>query len=299
MNTSPDVNEGFAEFGRQIAKSVSGWEAAIEPIAKRMAAFQKDWAAIKPIAVPVIDIQNAFKISFAPLGSQVAALQKSAKVFLDSLSRSFEQLPPKNKEALTVLAKNGWYLDVNLSLPTLYRLAAEFTSGDIDEANNALCEYFESRVDDIESSLISQLPERSRLFYSAFNAHRREEFALSIPVFLSQADGICQKLTGKQIYGRNGRGIPKIAAKLLAADLSPFVVSMLTPIIEPFPIGASPEERAEMGYILNRHTVLHGESTDYDTRLNGCRAISFLVYVSWILQSKEVANMLSQDVGGT
>jgi hypothetical protein len=39
---------------------------------------------------------------------------------------------------------------------------------------------------------------------------------------------------------------------------------------------------------LNRHAVLHGESLDYDTRGNACRAMSYLRFVGWVI--KQAAN---------
>lgn len=287
MNNQPDVNEGLEEIGRQIARTSASWEAAIEQIAKHFVVIQKDLevSVIKSIAIPAINIKKVLDAAFVPLGEQVEAFQRTFKSSLESLSQAFEQLPQKNRDALIILAENGWYLDPELSFPAMFRLATIFTSGNIENANNALCDHFDSRADEIEANLTSQLPERTRLFSSAFGAHRRAEYALSIPVFLAQADGVCQKITGEQLYSKR-KGIPKLAQVLLTPDISLFTASMLTPIIEPAPITAGPKERDQMVNILNRHAVLHGESTDYDNRLNSCRAISLLVYVAWILREK-------------
>jgi hypothetical protein len=288
MKNQPDVNEQVAEIGRQIAKTTANWEAALEPIAKRFVDIQNDLqVAVKKITLPAINIQKAFEAAFAPLGEQIVALQKSFKPFLESLSQALEQLPEKNKAVLMILAENGWYLDPDCSLSAMVELVELFASGNVNDANNALCDHFESRADEIESNLTSELPERSRIFLSAFEAHRRTDYALSIPVFLAQADGICHKITGEQLYSKDSRGIPRLASVLLTPEISPFAASMLAPIIEPAPITANAKAREQVPNILNRHAVLHGESTDYDNRLNSCRAISLLVYVAWILRAKE------------
>ncbi len=54
--------------------------------------------------------------------------------------------------------------------------------------------------------------------------------------------------------------------------------------------------RAQMADdILNRHAILHGESTTYDTRLNSCRAMSLLVYVAWVVSYKRQAQRDDDD----
>lgn len=37
---------------------------------------------------------------------------------------------------------------------------------------------------------------------------------------------------------------------------------------------------------VHSHAILHGESFDYDTRLNSCRSVSLLAYVAWILDKR-------------
>jgi len=77
-----------------------------------------------------------------------------------------------------------------------------------------------------------------------------------------------------------------LASELVLKDVTPLLKSLLTPLVEPMPISASADERAGLADALNRHAVLHGESVDYSSRLNSCRAISLLVYVSWVLRDQ-------------
>ena len=232
-------------------------------------------------------LHDVVEAAFSPFREQIQAFQKAlASAFID-IKRVIEKLPEKNRQALKILAKNGWYPNFDLSLPILFEMATKFSSGDNADANNILCDHFDSHITDIELDFNKKLPVRGRLLSYAFQAHRQGDYALSIPVFLAQADGICQEITGIQLYSRNYSGIPMLASVLITPDISPFYLSILTPIIEPMPISASRNEREQMDNILNRHIVLHGESTDYDNRLNSCRAISLLIYVEWVLRNRE------------
>ena len=134
-----------------------------------------------------------------------------------------------------------------------------------------------------QSDLCDRFPDRSRFLDQAFDAHRRGDYALAIPVFLIQADGICKETVGEQLYAR-ANGVPRLAEILGAENEAPLRASLLSPLTDPHPISASPHERSGGPEQLFRHAILHGESLDYDTRANACRSISLLVYVAWVLR---------------
>lgn len=274
------MNEELGEIGRQVALMA-------EAFGKR---FNNQMAEMcKQIEAQKAGIIVAAEAAILPLAQQIESFKNISIPVLDSLAKSMELLPPKNRAALMTLANNGWYLDPDLSIPAIFRVAEIFTPGDNTEANEAMCEYFDGRADEIELRLTEQLPKRARIIAAAFNAHRRGEYALSIPVFLSQADGICYELTDVELYGRiRNSNLPKLSSRPILTEVSPFSLSMLAPIIEFAPISATKKERGPEFDGLNRNAVLHGESTDYDNRINSCRAISLLLYVSWILSSKGV-----------
>jgi hypothetical protein len=63
-----------------------------------------------------------------------------------------------------------------------------------------------------------------------------------------------------------------------------FTAALLSPLAAALPISASERERGDNFSVLNRHIVMHGESLDYGTRLNGLKAISLINYVSQVLE---------------
>jgi hypothetical protein len=278
-----ELSEKLAELGHQIARASATWEAALQPIVKSSVALQK---SLQDMMKPVANINKVIEAALLPLGKQIETFQNAFAPIIAALALAVEQMPEKNRQALMILAENGWYLDPDFSFGTHLEMANKFFSGSTVEANNAFCDYFDSRITEIDLDLNKQLPARGRLLSLAFHAHRAGNYALSIPVFLAQADGICKEITGEQLYSRRN-GMPKLASILLTPDMSPLSKSFLAPIVEPMPISASAIEREQMDNILNRNAILHGESTDYDNRLNSCRAISLLVYVAWILKVKE------------
>ena len=275
------LDENFKGLRRQVEMMADSFKAQNEQIARQIDSWMSDYAKQ--------DLQvKQWAANFHLQTINAESFQKAFAQTSESIARSIESLPPKTQAALMTLANNGWYIDPALSIPAIFRIAEAFTPEDVSEANEAMCEYFDGQIDHIEQRLTELVPERARMLTVALSAHRRGEYVLSIPVFLAQADGICHEITGVQLYSRDG-GKPKLAKVVRKQPISPFVRSMLSPIIEPSPISANEKERVGMGDILNRHCVLHGESTDYDNKLNSCRAISLVVYVAWILQSKDMA----------
>lgn len=223
---------------------------------------------LSPIAKQIIDFQKAFQESIGPVFQQ--------------LQQGFKELPVRTQEALLLLGQHGWFLDPEMSLPDLWELKNTLSDGNLLEAEFALISYFESRLTEIEESIAIKFPHRAHLIRSAFGAHRREEYSLSIPVFLAQSDGICKETVDQYLFIKQDKK-PRTAIYVdqIAADT--YMAALLSPLAESLPIGASEKERPEGFVSLNRHTVLHGESLDYGNKTNGLKAISLLNYVAHFL----------------
>ncbi|MDO9417409.1 hypothetical protein, partial [Pararhizobium sp.] len=68
----------------------------------------------------MIDVQNVIQRSIAP-------------AFLE-LHRGFKELPARTQEASILLGQHGWYLDPEMSVPTLWKLKSAFADGNVLEA---------------------------------------------------------------------------------------------------------------------------------------------------------------------
>lgn len=286
-------SEELEKLRAQIAASATAAAKATQPL---LAAAQELLADMEPM----LQAQRSIAEALAPSLHAIEQAQKHfaqvlrpvivhfdemqarlAPVF-DQLAKAFHDLPPRQQRALECLASDGWYLDPNLGFDGLFNIAHLLAEGHTDKARVLLCEHFDSRAQSIEAELIGRFPDRANLVKAAMRAHQGGEYALSIPVFLAQADGICGQLIGVQLYARRD-GKPLIAARLKLEDRTPFLAFLLSPLATPMPISAGVSERASLGDLLNRHAVLHGEAVNYDTHANSCRALSLLAYVSWIL----------------
>ena len=225
---------------------------------------------LSPIITQVVDVQKAIQASIGPA--------------LEEYCEAFRKLPTRTREALLLLGKHGWYFDPEMSLPDLWALKVAIDEGEHPEAETTLMEYFESHLTEIEQSIVTKFPHRSHLIRAAWDAHRRGEYVLSIPVLLAQTDGICKETVDKYLFMKKDKK-PETASYVdqIAADC--WRAAVLSPLAETLPIGASKRERTEGFTSLNRHTVLHGESLDYGNKINSLKAISLVNYVAHVLPS--------------
>ncbi len=197
---------------------------------------------------------------------------------LHEISEFWARYPARVKENLVALAAAGWYLDAEMDLHDIVHFKEDLENGTIEEVNDELALHFVSSLDRIEGALCADHPARAHLIREAFAAHREGRYSLSIPAFFAQADGICYDLTGYQIFA--GNGIYRFAKRL---DPETLERAYLEPLLRTIPIADSSRQRRAKIPQLNRHAVMHGESTDFPSEQNGLKAISFVNFVSHVL----------------
>lgn len=278
MEPFRDIHESIRKSIQPIIDTRETLQKALEP----MLANQERWRQlVELVRLPQIELPD-----LSPIAKQVIdfqkAIQESIGPAFQQLHKGFLELPMRTQEALLLLGQHGWYLDPEMSLPALWELKSALSQGNILEAESALVEYFESRIAEIEESITTKFPHRGHLIHSAFGAHRREEYELSIPVLLAQADGICKETVDQYLFIKQDKK-PSTAIYVARIAADTYMAALLSPLAQTLPIGASEKERPEGFVALNRHTVLHGESLDYGNKINGLKAISLVNYVAHVL----------------
>jgi Protein of unknown function (DUF1419) len=225
----------------------------------------------------IVRAQHAIHHGFDDLAKQIEALSPKLPS-LTEISNFWLEFPARVKENLVALAEAGWYLDAETDTYDIVQFKEELENSTAEEINSNLAQYFRSSLDRIEASLCEDHPTRAHLIREAFSAHREGKYGLSIPALFAQADGICYDLTGYQIFARNG--IHRFARRINPEALER---AYLEPLIRAIPITESSQQRRARIPQLNRHAVMHGESTEFPTEENGLKAISFINFVSHVL----------------
>ena len=187
---------------------------------------------------------------------------------------------------LDKLMEHGWYLNPSLSLISLDLLVEAFDEDPVG-ASEMFANQVESEVSQIQDSLESGFSNRRDILHQAFYAHRTKLYNLSVPVFLAQADGIWRDHLGRHLFDQGG---PTKAADEYEQQISDDMIrSILDSFTVQVPLWVSQSLRGPNFNDLNRHQVLHGESVDYGTREYSLKAISFLYFIAFVLESGSVA----------
>ena len=191
-----------------------------------------------------------------------------------------EELPEIERQGLRRLGEEGWFLDPEMPVILLQKMESQFDERP-EEMTAWLCDFYRKELNAIERKLVDSYPHRGHLFQQAFEAHREGKYGLSIPVFLTQADGIFREQTPKQnLFSAKQR--KKAYSEYASQSSNSFMDTHLLSLSIHLPLWMNQDERMEKGdsFVgLNRHQVLHGESIDYDTEQNSLKAISLLSYL--------------------
>lgn len=296
------------------------WQQVAERVREQITPTLKIQEIIRKSIMPIFEAEKTFQKSFGPilskqnlwwnliesinnshfnlpdllvLNKHFSEFQKSLQELIipafDQLHRSFQELPPRTQEALLLLGDHGWYLDLEMPFSGLLGLKKALSEGNIEEAEKVLADYFEGRFEEIEKSISIRFPHRAHLIKSAFSAHRRQEYELSIPVLLAQTDGICKEVVNQYLFIKQNK---KPGTAIYVDQIEDtFKAALLSPLAKTLPINASEYERPSDFHAVNRHIIFHGESLDYGSKINGLKTISLINYVTQVLEvEKETIN---------
>lgn len=233
------------------------------------------------------DLFNPFRQFGKLLQESFQLMNKQLSEVFKIVAENYSKVPEATKKALVLLAEKGWYLpSMDFSMDLHFELAVELLNGSEDKVNNKLCELIKNDFEKLSEEIFFLYPHRSRIIKAACKVHNNNEYSLSIPIFLAQADGICKEKIGHDLF-KKINGNPATARYVEKFNQDSFMSSLLEPFRVALPISASENQRKNKNISLNRHQILHGEVYDYDTELNSYKSFSFLSYVCTVLDMAE------------
>lgn len=259
---------------------------AVNPLGETLKEFNRHME-------PLFEFQKGLTARLAPyteaLGSIAVLTSEIVKNLAPIFSRFQDRLATLDddiKESLLAMAENGWFVDPNtVTLDNLMEFLTVHRAGKIAEIEERMIQFFEAQVDVIETAITTRFPHRKTVLAQAFEAHRNQKYALSVPVFFAQVDGICCELTkdedgkGKD-YFRKNKDRPQVADYIDLMIEESYNAVFLDPLRHSLPVTQSSKERTDGFNRLNRHMVMHGESLDYGTQRYSLQALSLLNYVA-------------------
>ena len=217
------------------------------------------------------------------INSTVRQYEDVTKQFIDQVKNELEKgVPRKTGDFLVKLGNRGWFVPMILKVDSLLAVDEIIDRHNQEEIDSIMCSTIQANIKDIKNVINETSPRRKKLLESAFTAHDRQEYNLSVPVFLAQTDGICKEKLGVEFF-RKRQNKPLTAEIIESYSLGPFTMALLQPFRTNLSISLSEYERNNKDISINRHQVLHGEVVDYGTKVNSFKCISLLGYIASVL----------------
>ncbi|MEH6711168.1 MAG: hypothetical protein V7733_08115 [Paraglaciecola polaris] len=164
-----------------------------------------------------------------------------------------------------------------------------------DQGQAALDQYMINEIDSnyvkIKSSILSLHSNRKEILTCAFELHERMNWIASIPLFLSQTEGVFSENVGSFLFSEHTQRKEKLAEKFRerAEQYMPYLYSPFE-VETQFSSSISSKSQAKKRNGPNRNGILHGsrKHLDYGSKINSYKCISLLSYVSMVFASLEV-----------
>jgi|GEM_PF-3649155 len=203
--------------------------------------------------------------------------------FLKKLSETDKDMAKLIEELNRKLTPHGIFVSIPLlcflsKLPNLKIIRQEIDS-DPEKGVELLCEKInDTDLLEIIEGVKENHKQQAKILQSAYQAHCEKKFELSVPVFLIQAEGIYIQRFGADLYERNLKLLnnrQKSSLESLEAMERGFQEA-----IKEISASYGHKGKTPPPAILLRHSILHGRSLNYDTRMNSVKAILLLSFIA-------------------
>ena len=236
---------------------------------------------------PAIQRINEARRAFQPYISQL-------NVVVEKIAKHAQRWQEARKEDVTVMAENGWY-------PNWYTF---FYSPETEpeSLDDLMVNHLNEDWEEITAKIIELCPNRAHILENAFALHKSGNFIASIPLFISQADGICCEVLKSFLFTGN-QTEEKILELIENDEISANILTNV--FLEPFKLknhhnaGISKHNNAAKDKAPNRNGIIHGHRChlDYGTELNSLKCfslLSFALYIGqwWIRLAKQLHSVL-------
>jgi hypothetical protein len=208
-----------------------------------------------------------------PLSTVMTAMQNAAALF----RAQFPKLQEK-------LGQRAWFVSAEIPVTVLRACEEAFADRNASLVDEFMAEFTDGRADIVAEVAMNYFPARKLAVDAAFRTHHRGEYWCSIPLLLSQADGLCRDMLNAQLYSKSKSNRRQLEDALPPLSNQDTLAILLNALRINGPLSANSSQMAQYPGMLNRHEVFHGVSTMFGTRLNSLKSISlidFLVTVVW------------------
>jgi hypothetical protein len=194
-----------------------------------------------------------------------------------------KHLPEQQRKAWISAAEYGWYINEAIPILSLCEV-----SKDKNALDRFMIEHIEENWGFITENILNAYPYRRRILECAFQLHIEERYIASIPLMISQADGICAESIGHHLFTDREERESKLKELATNADSFIGILSEIFAQRTQFSAGISKYSASKKALAPNRNGILHGSHRhlDYGTKINSLKSLSLLSFVVFFLNEK-------------
>ena len=268
--TIEDIQKAVEPVGQAISDKVSELVETYRPVFTAAERFAREFGETYG---PIISrIGESFRIW---IENNSQALKLIGETIID-FSRKAKEWQEAQKVSVTYMAQNGWF-------PNWYTFNFK-PSDETFDLDSLMIDHINESWDEIADAILKKCPNRSPILKVAFQLHKTGNFIASIPLFLSQADGIfCEEIKSFLFAGEKPK--ESIERMVESGEIQKWFLEDI--LLEPYKIktqfqeGMSKASKVAKSKAPNRHGIMHGyrKHLDYGTELNSCKCFSLLAFV--------------------
>jgi len=200
------------------------------------------------------------------------------RIFLKAL----ESWPAWQKEYWLKASDMGWYF--NWETPASGCIEA--TDKGQKTLDNFMIKHLEYDWKDLTKKIIELCPNRREILNEAFSLHNEKRYIASIPLFLSQTDGICAEKLGAFLFSEHDRRAEQIERILENSENK--LLDLFLDILKnknQYSKGIGSCSLSHKKKSPNRNGILHGSKKhlDYGTKINSLKCFSLLSFTVFVL----------------
>lgn len=283
-----DLRPLFAEIARNAAHFEHFQTKFVSQILASQKVFQQSIARMAAID----QFTRNFAREIDRIGEQIRSSWLTIQRGLidpDALARVFQAWDAAQKHGAAILAEKGWWLTPDMSMHLLTTVVRLDGARKRRQINRLMCDYYNARrlrgllTEWNEEPLFS---ERRHLFDHALWAHRQKRWYLSIPMLLTQIDGILQDFAQQKGLPKN-TSVRKIAKQLRLESTDPKAVISDTwqaQLDAIFGSGYYQTEVRQPG--LRRNAILHGLELRYGSEVRSTQLFLQLDTIHWLIKEQ-------------
>ena len=110
------------------------------------------------------------------INSFIKEIKAAHQRTIERINQAVEQGRRDEPEAWKMMAEIGWYIDPEMHWIAQAKFANDLREGNKNEVVEAIIEYYQKRVESIESKLKSSYRHREPVLHDAFKAHREGKY---------------------------------------------------------------------------------------------------------------------------